>query len=188
VSNYNKALATDPQLNLDMLFGTPFATVLITSVRHLIEWGYGGLKPRALLVLRCVKPIVPTLLIYYTFTAFFILSIVGMWIIIIIYSSLLPSCSRLGYERPTPHLFLTDISIHSDTQAEPRKLSSLTLYIGLVARGKPAPGQNAHVISPPVVTFRIGVNPEPCAIQHKTSQNGTTKPSPPTFFFVTLRQ
>jgi hypothetical protein len=33
-----------------------------------------------------------------------------------------------GYERPTPHLILTD-SIHLDTQAEPRKLSSLTLYI-----------------------------------------------------------
>jgi hypothetical protein len=33
-----------------------------------------------------------------------------------------------GYERPTPHLILTD-NIHSDTQAVPRKLSSLTLCI-----------------------------------------------------------
>jgi hypothetical protein len=35
--------------------------------------------------------------------------------------------ATLGYERPTPPS-LTDINIHSDTQAEPRKLSSLTLY------------------------------------------------------------
>jgi hypothetical protein len=66
----------------------------------------------------------------------------------------------LGYERPTPHL-LTDINIHSDTQAEPRKLSSLTLYIDLWQEGKPAPGQNPPVISPPVVIFRrIGVRAE----------------------------
>jgi hypothetical protein len=77
---------------------------------------------------------------------------------------------------------LTD-NIHSDTQAEPRKLSSLTLYIDLWQEGKPAPGKNPPVISPPVVIFRrIGVraeisNPEPCAIQHKASQDGTTKPS-----------
>jgi hypothetical protein len=58
-----------------------------------------------------------------------------------------------GYERPTPHLILTD-NIHSDTQAEPRKLSSLTLYIDLWQEGKPAPGQNPPVISPPVVIFR----------------------------------
>jgi hypothetical protein len=38
--------------------------------------------------------------------------------------------ATLGYERPIPYL-LTDINIHSDTQAEPRKLSSLTLYIDL---------------------------------------------------------
>jgi hypothetical protein len=62
-----------------------------------------------------------------------------------------------GYERPTPHLILTD-NIHSDTQAEPRKLSSLTLYIDLWKEGKPAAGQNPPVISPPVVIFRrIGV-------------------------------
>jgi hypothetical protein len=54
----------------------------------------------------------------------------------------------LGYERPTPHL-LTDTNIHSDTQVEPRKLSSLTLYIDLWQEGKPAPGQNPAVISPP---------------------------------------
>jgi hypothetical protein len=64
------------------------------------------------------------------------------------------------YERPTPNL-LTDINIHSDTQAEPRKLSSLTLYIDLWQEGKPAPGQNPPVISPPVVIFRrIGVRAE----------------------------
>jgi hypothetical protein len=61
--------------------------------------------------------------------------------------------AALGYERPTPHL-LTDINIHSDTQAEPRKLSSLTLYIDLWQEGKPAPRQNPPVISPPVVIFR----------------------------------
>jgi hypothetical protein len=65
-----------------------------------------------------------------------------------------------GYERPTPHLILTD-KIHSDTQAEPRKLSSLTLYIDLWQEGKPAPGQNPPVISPPVVIIRrIGVRAE----------------------------
>jgi hypothetical protein len=65
-----------------------------------------------------------------------------------------------GYERPTPHLILTD-NIHSGTQAEPRKLSSLTLYIDLWQEGKPAPGQNPPVISPPVVIFRrIGVRAE----------------------------
>jgi hypothetical protein len=54
--------------------------------------------------------------------------------------------------------FLTDINIHSDTQAEPRKLSPLTL---LWQEGKPAPGQNPPVISPPVVIFRrIGVRAE----------------------------
>jgi hypothetical protein len=78
-------------------------------------------------------------------------------IIIIIYSSLLSLCSRLGYERPTPYLFLTDTDFHSDTQAEPRKLSSLTLYIDLWQVGKPAPGQNPPVIYPPVV---IGVRAE----------------------------
>jgi hypothetical protein len=65
-----------------------------------------------------------------------------------------------GYERPTPHLILTD-NIHSDTQAEPRKLSSLTLYIDLWQEGKPAPGQNPPVISPPMVIFRrIGFRAE----------------------------
>jgi hypothetical protein len=65
-----------------------------------------------------------------------------------------------GYERPTPHL-LTDINIHSDTQAEPQKLSSLTLYIDLWQEGKPAPGKNPPVISPPMVIFRrIGVRAE----------------------------
>jgi hypothetical protein len=39
-------------------------------------------------------------------------------------------------------------------QAEPRKLSSLTLYIDLWQEGKPAPGQSPPVISPPVVIFR----------------------------------
>jgi hypothetical protein len=68
--------------------------------------------------------------------------------------------ATLGYERPTPHLILTD-NIHSDTQAVPRKLSSLTLYIDLWQEGKPAPGQNPPVISPPVVIFRrIGVRAE----------------------------
>jgi hypothetical protein len=68
--------------------------------------------------------------------------------------------STLGYERPTPHL-LTDTNIHSDTQAEPRKLSSLTLYIDLWQEGKPAPGQNPPVTSPPVAIFRrIGFRAE----------------------------
>jgi hypothetical protein len=58
-----------------------------------------------------------------------------------------------GYERRTPHLILTD-NIHSDTQAEPRKLSSLTLYIDLWQEGEPAPGQNPPVISHPVLIFR----------------------------------
>jgi hypothetical protein len=56
---------------------------------------------------------------------------------------------------------LTDINIHLDTQAEPRKFSSLTLYINLWQEGKPAPGQNPPVISPPVVIFRrIGARAE----------------------------
>jgi hypothetical protein len=60
-----------------------------------------------------------------------------------------------------PPIFLTDTNIHSDTQAEPQKLSSLTLYIDLLQEGKPAPGQNPPVISPPVVIFRrIGVRAE----------------------------
>jgi hypothetical protein len=58
--------------------------------------------------------------------------------------------ATLGYERSTPHP-LIDINIHSDTQVEPRKLSSLTLYIDLWQEGKPAPGQNPPVISHPVV-------------------------------------
>jgi hypothetical protein len=49
---------------------------------------------------------------------------------------------------------LTDINIHSDTQAEPRKLSLLTLYIDLWQEGEPASGQNPPVISPPMVIFR----------------------------------
>jgi hypothetical protein len=87
-------------------------------------------------------------------------------------------------------LLLTDINIHSDTQAEPRKLSSLTLYIDFWQQGKPAPGQNPPVISPPMVIFRrIGVRTEirtqnpvlsNTSIQHEASQDGTTKPSPPT--------
>jgi hypothetical protein len=53
---------------------------------------------------------------------------------------------------------LTHINIHSDTQAEPRKLSSLTLYIDFWQEGKPAPGHNPGAISSPMVIFRrIGV-------------------------------
>jgi hypothetical protein len=60
-----------------------------------------------------------------------------------------------------PPIVLTDIDSHSDTQVERRKLSSLTLYIDLRQEGKPAPGQNPPVISPPVVIFRrIGVRAE----------------------------
>jgi hypothetical protein len=71
------------------------------------------------------------------------------------YSSLLSLCNHLGYERQTPHIFfLTDISIHSGTEVVPQKLSSLTIYIDLWQEGKPAPGQNPSVISPPVVIFR----------------------------------
>jgi hypothetical protein len=56
---------------------------------------------------------------------------------------------------------ILDINIHSDSQAEPRKLSSLTLYIDLWQEGKPAPGKDPPVISPPVVIFRrIGVRAE----------------------------
>jgi hypothetical protein len=64
-----------------------------------------------------------------------------------------------GYERQTPYLILTD-NIHSDTQAEPLKLSPLTLYIDLWEEGKPAPGKNPPGISPPLVIFRIGVGTE----------------------------
>jgi hypothetical protein len=60
-----------------------------------------------------------------------------------------------------PPIFLTDINIHSDTQAEPRKLSSVTLYIDLWQERKPAPGKNPPVISPPVLIFRrIGIRAE----------------------------
>jgi hypothetical protein len=53
-------------------------------------------------------------------------------------------------DQPPIFFFLTDVNIHSDTQTEPWKLSSLTLYIDLWQEGKPTPGQNAPVISPPV--------------------------------------
>jgi hypothetical protein len=53
-----------------------------------------------------------------------------------------------------PPIFLTDINIRSGTQAEPRELSSLTLFINLWQEGKPAPGKNPPVISPPVGIFR----------------------------------
>jgi hypothetical protein len=67
---------------------------------------------------------------------------------------------RLWKTNP-PSFFLTDLNIHSDTQAEPRKLSSLTLYINLWQEGKPAPGQNPPVTSPPVAIFqRIGTRAE----------------------------
>jgi hypothetical protein len=63
-------------------------------------------------------------------------------------------------DQPPPSV-LTDINIHSDTQAMPRKLSSLTLYIDLWQEGKPAPWQNPPVISPPVGIFRrIGIHAE----------------------------
>jgi hypothetical protein len=63
--------------------------------------------------------------------------------------------------KTNPPSFLTDTNIHSDTQAVPRKLSSLTLYIDLWQEGKQAPGKNPSVISPPVVIFRrIGVRAE----------------------------
>jgi hypothetical protein len=72
-----------------------------------------------------------------------------------------PYATALGFERPAPHLFLTDINIHSDTKAEPLKLSSLTLYIDLWQGGKPAPGQNPPVISPSVgISRRISVRAE----------------------------
>jgi hypothetical protein len=81
------------------------------------------------------------------------------FIYLFIYSSLLSLCNlRLWKTNPQS---LTDINIHSDTQAEPRKLSSLTLYIDLWQNGKPAPGQNPPVISPPMGVFRrIGVRAE----------------------------
>jgi hypothetical protein len=81
-------------------------------------------------------------------------------IIIIIYSSLLSLCNHFKVMKDQPPISLTDINIHSD-KAEPRKLSSLTLYIDLWQKGKPASGQNPPVISPPVVIFRrIGVRAE----------------------------
>jgi hypothetical protein len=81
-------------------------------------------------------------------------------IYLFIYSSLLSLCNHLVMKDQPPILFLTD-NIHSDTQAEPRKLSSLTLYIDLWQEGKPAPGRNPPVISPPVGIFRrIGVRAE----------------------------
>jgi hypothetical protein len=67
-----------------------------------------------------------------------------------------------GLMKDQPPIFFNRYTnIHSDTQAEPRKLSSLTLYIDLWQEGKPAPGQNPPVISPPMVIFRrIGVRAE----------------------------
>jgi hypothetical protein len=56
-----------------------------------------------------------------------------------------------GYERPTPHLILTD-KIHSDTQEEPRKLSSLTLYIDLWQEGFAQ-----ELVSPPTTSRYIGL-------------------------------
>jgi hypothetical protein len=54
----------------------------------------------------------------------------SIWVIYL-FICLLSLCNRLGYERPTPS-FLTDINIHSDTEAVSLKLSSLA----------GAPGQN----------------------------------------------
>jgi hypothetical protein len=99
--------------------------------------------------------------LFFSFSPLLFSSLIALLLLfLIIYSSLLSLCNRLGYQRPTPHL-LTDTNIHSDTQAEPLKLSSLTLYIDLWQEGKPTPGKNPPVISPPVVIFRrIGVHAE----------------------------
>jgi hypothetical protein len=81
-------------------------------------------------------------------------------LLIFIYSSLLPLCNRLGYERPTPHPFNRYQHPFRHTSGA-SELSSLTLYIDLWQEEKPAPGQNPPVISPPVVIFRrIGVRAE----------------------------
>jgi hypothetical protein len=100
-----------------------------------------------------------------------------------VYLFKLSLCNRLGYERPTPpHLFnrYQHPFGHTSGAAE-------IIFIGpiyrLVAGGGTSPWTKP---SPPVVIFRrIGVrveirNPEPCAIQHKASQDGTAKQSPPT--------
>jgi hypothetical protein len=62
--------------------------------------------------------------------------------IIIIYSSLLSFCNRLGHERPTPHLFFLTPFRHTSgiIFADP-------IY-RLVAGGKPTLGQTLLDISP----------------------------------------
>jgi hypothetical protein len=56
--------------------------------------------------------------------------------------------------------------------------------IDLWREGKSAPGQNPPVISPPVIFRRIGVRAEiqtqNPVLSNTASQDGTTKPSPPT--------
>jgi hypothetical protein len=53
-----------------------------------------------------------------------------------------------------PPIFLTDTNIHSDTQAEPQKLSSLTLYIDLLQEGK----ENIIVYKSVILTAEIIVD------------------------------
>jgi hypothetical protein len=64
-----------------------------------------------------------------------------------------PYATVLGYERPIPHLFNRYQHPFGQTSGA-WKLTSLTLYIDLWQEGKPTPGQNPPVISPPVVIFR----------------------------------
>jgi hypothetical protein len=52
-----------------------------------------------------------------------------------IYSSLSSVCNHLGYERSTPHIFLTDTSIHSDTSGALEIILTDPIY-RLVAGGE----------------------------------------------------
>jgi hypothetical protein len=76
---------------------------------------------------------------------YFLLSIVFYVSLFSLFIQVYCPYATLGYEGPTPPS-LTDINIHSDTQAEPRKLSSVTLYIDLWQEGKPTPGETPPLI------------------------------------------
>jgi hypothetical protein len=57
--------------------------------------------------------------------------------IIILFIQVYCPYATVSVMKTNPPSFLTDTNIHSDTQAEPRKLSSLALYIDLWQEGKP---------------------------------------------------
>jgi hypothetical protein len=69
--------------------------------------------------------------------------------LLFIYSSLLPLCIHLGYEKPIFFLFFSRYQ-HPFWHTSGASEIILTDPINrLVAGGKPAPGQNLPVISPP---------------------------------------